>query len=104
MDLAEQLRPLAPTLSKGVPAVYILRLVPGALYTGSTLDLPQRMADHMAGLGCATTRDERPLTLLFVSMNTKPMQGRKLSHSRPRRLFRHMPSTRQHLLHIAKGR
>jgi len=66
MDLGEQARLIAPSVAKGDPALYILRLTSGRLYVGSTLNLPQRMADHVAGIACKTTRDDRPESLLFV--------------------------------------
>ena len=66
MDLVEQARRIAPTLSRGTPAVYILRLSSGILYIGTTLNLHQRMSDHIAGIGCKTTRDDPPKSLLLV--------------------------------------
>jgi len=66
MDLVEQARQLAPDVKKGYPALYILRLASGALYVGSTLNLPQRMADHVAGIACKTTHDDRPQALPLV--------------------------------------
>ena len=46
---------MAPHVPKGVPSVYLLRLASGAFYIGSTLNLSERMADHIAGIGCKTT-------------------------------------------------
>jgi putative endonuclease len=77
MDLVEQARQIAPNHSKGAPAVYILRLVSGALYIGSTLNLPQRMADHIAGIGCKTTRGDWPESLLFVEPHPTFSTARK---------------------------
>jgi predicted GIY-YIG superfamily endonuclease len=77
MDFVEQARRIAPNLSKGSAAVYILRLVSGALYIGSTLDLPQRMADPIAGIGCKTTHDDRPQSLLLVEPHPTFSAARK---------------------------
>jgi predicted GIY-YIG superfamily endonuclease len=77
MDLVEQARQIAPNLSKGAPALYILRLTSGALYIGSTLNLPQRMTDHIAGIACKTTRDDRPQSLLLVEPHPTYSAARK---------------------------
>jgi predicted GIY-YIG superfamily endonuclease len=66
MDLVEQARQIAPTITESTAVVYILRLASGAFYVGSTLNLPQRMADHVSGIACKTTRDDAPVSLLFV--------------------------------------
>lgn len=44
--------------------VYILRCANGALYTGYTLNVPQRLAVHNAGKGARYTRAHRPVVLL----------------------------------------
>lgn len=45
--------------------VYILRCGDGSLYTGITNRLPQRFAQHQAGVGAKYTRGRGPLTLLY---------------------------------------
>lgn len=44
--------------------VYILQCANGALYTGYTVDVPQRLAAHNAGKGARYTRAHRPVILL----------------------------------------
>ena len=67
MNLVEQARQIFPD-DKGekITAVYILRLASGILYVGSTTDLLQRMADHIAGIACKTTWDDKPVALVYV--------------------------------------
>jgi putative endonuclease len=77
MDLVEQARQIAPTVTESNAVVYILRLASGAFYVGSTLNLPQRMADHVAGIGCKTTRNDPPLLLLLVEPHPTFSAARK---------------------------
>ena len=44
---------------------YILRLKSGQLYIGSTTDIDQRIADHIAGRACRTTKLDPPLKLIY---------------------------------------
>ena len=39
---------MAPSLSRGVPVVYFLRLRSGMLYVGASVDLEQRLDDHVS--------------------------------------------------------
>lgn len=55
---------LIPTLSRGTPVVYLLRLQSGVLYIGSTLDLEQRLDDHASGRAGRTTALDPPVALL----------------------------------------
>ena len=67
MDLLEQAKQRFPhETGRKIIAVYILRLPSGMLYVGSTNDLLQRMADHLDGIACKTTRDDKPLALIYV--------------------------------------
>ena len=67
MNLVDQAHQMVQSLSKDNPAaVYILRLASGILYVGSTESLFQRMADHMDGIACKTTRDDKPLALIYA--------------------------------------
>ena len=45
---------------------YILECSDGSFYTGSTTDLPRRVAEHNEGLGANYTRDRRPVKLVFA--------------------------------------
>ncbi|MEW6683868.1 MAG: GIY-YIG nuclease family protein [Nitrospirota bacterium] len=44
---------------------YILRLKSGALYSGSTTYLEQRLADHFSGRGCRTTILDPPSDVVY---------------------------------------
>ncbi|WP_349899731.1 GIY-YIG nuclease family protein [Parafrigoribacterium soli] len=46
--------------------VYIVRCANGAFYTGSTLDLERRLAQHNLGEGSNFTRKHRPVELVFA--------------------------------------
>ena len=46
--------------------VYILRCGDGSLYTGSTEDVPRRLAAHRSGKGAKYTRGRGTLELVFT--------------------------------------
>jgi predicted GIY-YIG superfamily endonuclease len=46
--------------------VYILKCADGSLYTGYTLDLGRRLAQHRAGKASKYTRSRRPVTLAYA--------------------------------------
>ncbi|AZH84475.1 GIY-YIG nuclease family protein [Plantibacter sp. VKM Ac-2885] len=48
-----------------MPHVYILKCADGSFYTGSTIDLARRVAEHMDGLGATYTRERLPVTLVW---------------------------------------
>ena len=52
--------------SKGTCVVYFLRLRSGALYTGASEDLEQRLDDHSSGQACRTTQLDPPASMLRV--------------------------------------
>ena len=52
---------MAPSLSRGTPTVYFLRLRSGTIYIGSSTDLEQRLADHDTGQPCRTTALDPPV-------------------------------------------
>ena len=45
--------------------VYILRCADGSFYTGSTVDLKRRVAEHNEGLGANFTRKRLPVVLVY---------------------------------------
>ena len=45
--------------------VYILRCGDGTLYTGSTNDVPRRLAIHQSGKGAKYTRSRLPVALAY---------------------------------------
>lgn len=44
--------------------VYILKLVDGSIYTGSTKDVKKRLEKHMGG-NVLATKGKRPVTLVY---------------------------------------
>jgi putative endonuclease len=46
--------------------VYILECVDGSFYTGSTIDLERRLAEHRAGKGARYTRSRLPVKLAYA--------------------------------------
>ncbi len=54
------------TKEKPMPAwFYILRLISGGLYTGSTTNLPKRTKEHFSGKGSRTTSLDPPVALVY---------------------------------------
>jgi putative endonuclease len=47
--------------------VYIVRCSDGSYYTGSTVNLSYRIAQHNAGEGAAFTRERRPVELVWCA-------------------------------------
>lgn len=46
--------------------VYILECSDGSFYTGSTIDLENRLMQHQEGAGANYTRKRLPVTLIYV--------------------------------------
>jgi putative endonuclease len=46
--------------------VYMIQCRDGSLYTGTTNDLPRRLAAHGAGKGSAYTRSRLPVRLVYT--------------------------------------
>ena len=67
--LIAETRRMAPSLSRGMPVVYLLRLRSGMLYVGASTDLEQRLADHMSGQACRTTALDPPMSVLRVEIH-----------------------------------
>ena len=59
---------MVPTLSKGTPIVYMLRLRSGALYVGCSTDFEVRFRQHERGVACRTTSIDPPDALLFLEV------------------------------------
>lgn len=68
---------MAPSLSRGTPVTYILRLRSGAFYTGSSTDLETRLSAHSNGTACHTTRLDPPAALLWIEIQTDFATARK---------------------------
>lgn len=68
--------------------VYILKCGDGSFYTGYTLDLERRLAEHHAGRGGRYTRSRLPVKLAFKEKwpsRRKAMQREAQLKSWPRR-------------------
>ena len=50
-----------------MPFVYLLRCRDDSLYTGSTLDLERRLAQHQAGTASRYTRSRLPVELAWAA-------------------------------------
>jgi putative endonuclease len=68
MFLIESARRMVPSLSRGIPIVYILRLQSGALYVGCTIDFEVRLRGYETGAACRTTSLDPPDALVFVEI------------------------------------
>ena len=68
MLLIETARRMVPTLSKGTPIVYMLRLKSGALYVGCSTDFEVRFREHEQGVACRTTSIDPPDALILLEV------------------------------------
>ena len=75
--LIAEARRMAPSLSKGVAVAYFLRLKSGALYSGYSTDIEQRLDDHWHGQACRTTQLDHPTSLLRVESCATFSEARK---------------------------
>ena len=75
-DLLAEARRLLPNFSTGTSVVYFMRLHSGVIYIGASTDLEQRLADHVAGVGCRTTLLDPPATLLRLETFTTFVEAR----------------------------
>ena len=77
MNLLEDPRRMAPSLSRGMAFVYILQLRSGVLYVGCSTDCEARFREHEAGTACRTTALDPPLTLRFVEIHPDFVTARR---------------------------
>lgn len=75
--LVAEARRMAPSLSRGTGVVYFLRLRSGILYVGASVDLEQRLGDHVSGQACRTTALDIPFALLRVEIYPSFSEARK---------------------------
>jgi putative endonuclease len=54
-----------------MPYMYILRCSDGSYYTGSTVDIELRLAQHQEGLGAEYTKHRRPVTIAFAQWHER---------------------------------
>jgi len=70
MTLIDEARRMAPSLRRGTPFVYILRLCSGAYYVGCSVDFETRFGQHMEGTACRTSALDPPILLLFIEIHS----------------------------------
>ena len=76
MSLFDEARRMAPSLSRGISFVYILRLRSGAFYVGCSNDAETRFAEHAAGTACRTTAIDPPIAVLFIELRSDFAEAR----------------------------
>ncbi len=88
-------RRMAPSLSRGQSAVYLLRLMSGVIYVGSSTDFEQRLDDHLTGQACRTTQLDPPVTVLrietyatFSDARRRELQIKRWSRAKKEALIR----------------
>ena len=54
-----------------MPHMYILRCSDGSYYTGSTIDLDRRLAQHQQGMGAEYTKRRRPVSVVFAQWHER---------------------------------
>jgi predicted GIY-YIG superfamily endonuclease len=67
---------MAPSLSRGIPFVYILQLRSGTLYVGCSTDYEARLRDHENGHACRTTCLDTPHALVWIEIQSDFPQAR----------------------------
>lgn len=67
---------MAPSVSKGTPVVYFLRLRSNSIYIGASTDLSQRLDDHVSGQACRTTELDPPITMLRAEIHATFTEAR----------------------------
>lgn len=75
--LIAEARRMAPSLSRGTCVVYFLRLRSGVIYVGASVDLEQRLGDHLSGQACRTTALDIPAALLRVEIYSTFSEARQ---------------------------
>lgn len=88
-------RRMVPSLSRGVPVVYLARLKSGAIYIGCSLDLELRLSDHVKGNASRTTKIDPVVELLrvetcldFSEARTREAQLKRWSRAKKEALAR----------------
>jgi len=69
MSLVGEARRMAPSLSRGISFVYILRLQSGGLYIGCSTDFEKRFGDHENGSACRTTKLDPPKSVAWIEIH-----------------------------------
>ena len=77
MSLLDEARRMAPSLSRGVSFVYMLRLRSGALYVGCSNDAEARFRAHAEGTACRTSALDPPIEILFIELHADFAKARR---------------------------
>jgi predicted GIY-YIG superfamily endonuclease len=67
---------MAPSLSRGIALVYVLRLRSGNLYVGSSDDAEPRFAKHEEGTACRMTNLDPPCSVVWVEIQPNFLTAR----------------------------
>ena len=93
--LIETARQIVPNPSRGTAFVYFLHLRSGKIYVGCTIDLEQRLGDHLRGAACYSTKIDPPIELLrlepcfdFTAARRREAQLKKWSGKKKAALVR----------------
>lgn len=81
-----------------MPFVYILRCHDNSLYTGYTLDLKRRVAQHNQGTASKYTRGRRPVQLAYVEEYADKITALKREYA-----IKHMKKSVKEALLTAKS-
>lgn len=86
---------MIPNLASGMAVVHFLSLQSGVIYIGASVDLPQRLDDHLSGQACRTTQLDRLLAVLrvetyatFSEARTREAQLKRWSRAKKEALIR----------------
>lgn len=63
------------------PCVYMVQCRDGSLYTGWTVDVPGRVAQHNGGTGARYCARRRPVTLVYVLPCRTKIEALVLEHA-----------------------
>ena len=93
--LIKTARQIVPNPSRGMAFVYFLRLRSGKIYVGCTIDLEQRLEDHLRGAACYSTKNDLSVELLrlepcadFTAARRREAQLKKWSGQKKEALVR----------------
>ncbi len=60
---------MAPSLSRGISFVYILRLHSGSIYVGCSSDAEDRFHRHSTGTACRATALDRAMCVVYLEIH-----------------------------------
>lgn len=97
-------------MNEAIWHLYMLRMPSGMLYTGITIDVARRVAQHQAGKGAKALRGKGELELVFHSqVGDRSMalkleyRVKQLSKTQKERLVTNPPLSLEYLLPVVKS-